>query len=64
MAAKEYERAGVRRDSVCQPLRNRAMAERCAEILERMTGECCTAISRGPCHIVERVTEEGKVVRG
>jgi hypothetical protein len=64
MTAKEYERIGVRRDTACQPLRTRAMAERCAEILERMTGDYCSVVSRGTWHIVERITEEGKIVRG
>jgi hypothetical protein len=65
MAAIEYERPGMRQDSVRQPFTRREMAERCAEILERMTGDSCWVFSRGTAwHLVERITAEGKVERG
>jgi hypothetical protein len=65
MAAAEYEKPGVRRDTPLQPFRKLDMAEKCAGILERMTGDSCAVIARGVAwYQIERMTAEGKVVVG
>jgi hypothetical protein len=53
-----------RQDTVAQPFLRLSLAERFADMMERMTGEACAVVSRGPTwHIVFRKSVDGKQVR-
>ena len=59
VARREYPFGRVREDSVAQPIRNRAWAEACARLMERMTGESCDVVPRhNCCFYVLRLTGE------
>jgi hypothetical protein len=47
-----------------QPFTRQDVAMKCAEIMERMTGDPCTVISRGPCYHYILRDSCGKIGRG
>jgi len=49
---REYPYGRVRQDTVAQPIRYKQWAELCREIMERVTGEECDVIPRGPSHYI------------
>jgi hypothetical protein len=61
---REYPYGRIRRNGVAQPFRSKLMAEKCAEIMERMTGDFCDTVQRGPTwFLVLREIGEGRTER-
>ena len=51
MTRKEMHPFGeIRMDTVAQPIRSKKLAEKCAEIMARMTGETCEVVPRGAAY--------------
>jgi hypothetical protein len=65
MTRKEMHPFGeFRMDTVAQPIRSREYAEKCAEIMARMTGEPCEVEPRGMNHwYIMRAVTGGKWIR-
>ena len=56
---RDYPFGRTLEDSVAQPFRNLELAERCREIMQRMTGEECDLVPRGSsCWYLVRFTGE------
>jgi len=55
---REHPFGRVRQDTVAQPMRNKKLADLCAEILERLTGEQVDVIPRNTHYFLVRCTGE------
>lgn len=59
MLNREYPYGRVLADTVAQPFRNKELAMLCARIMQRMTGDECDVVPRGPTwHYLVRCTGE------